>query len=331
VKTAQRIILAAGFVTLGVLLWKMDAAAIAGLVVKVGWGFAFILVQEIGAHVLNALGWRYAMRPAAAAAYPLKDLLRFRIIGDGVNYLTPSAQIAGEFARASLLGPQRSFDERLAGVVAAKFSQGIAQFLFALFGAAWLVGARVPALAPYQGWLQTAAILSILALFAFMAYEKLTPGRATADPESLPGGLRGLPRQMKSFVQDFPGRSALSVVFFLLGFAWNAIEVYWICRFLDIPVSWGTALAIETMSSIIDGILFMVPAKVGTQEAGKTAIFAMLGMSARAGFALGIVRHIRELAWAGLGLALYSSQVKANKESAPAREEPAEASPEPVA
>lgn len=317
-KFAQKIILLAGFLTLGTLLWKMDVSEVAGLVAKVGWGFVFILVQETGAHAFNALGWRFAMRPKTASEYSLWELLRYRVIGDGVNYLTPSAQIAGEFARASLLGPRVSFDTRLAGVVAAKFSQGMAQFLFALFGAAWLVGARIPAIAPYQRWFQGAAILSILCLAGFIVYERLRPARETADPDALPGGLRGLPRQMQSFLGDHPGRAALSVVFFLVGFAWNAIEVYWICRFLSIPVDWGTALAIETMSSIIDGILFMVPAKVGTQEAGKTAIFAMLGMSARAGFALGIVRHIRELAWAGLGLALYSARMKADKKKAPA-------------
>ncbi len=323
-KLAQKIILAAGFVMLGVLMWKMDAASVLALVSKVGWGFSLILTQEIAAHFFNALGWRFSMRPKAAAAYKFSELVRFRIIGDGVNYLTPSAQIAGEFARASLLGSQCSFDVRLAGVVAAKFAQGLAQFLFALIGAAWLVGGRVPALAPYQGWLQGAASLAILGLAGFIAYEKLRPDRPGADPDALPGGLRGMPKQMKSFLSDHPGRAAMSVICFILGYAWGAFEVYWICQFLDLPVSWGTALAIEALSCIIDGVLFMVPAKVGSQEAGKTAIFAMLALPARAGFAFGIVRHIRELIWAALGLGLYSSHMKALKKITPSASAPEE-------
>jgi len=304
----------------------MDAATIMGLVAKVGWGFALILVQEIVAHLFNALGWRFAMRPKAAAAYAYSDLVRFRIIGDGVNYLTPSAQIAGEFARASLLGPQCSFDVRLSGVVAAKFSQGISQFLFALFGIAWLVGGRVEALAPYQGWLQGAATLAALGLAGFIIYEKVRPERVGADPDSLPGGLRGMPKQMKSFLSDHPGRAALSMVFFILGYAWGAFEVYWICHFLDLPIGWGMAVAIEALSSVIDGVLFMVPAKVGTQEAGKTAIFAMLALPVRSGFAFGIVRHIRELAWATLGLALYSRHMKSLKKRTPSASAPGVAS-----
>ena len=54
----------------------------------------------------------------------------------------------------------------------------------------------------------------------------------------------------------------------------------------------------------VDGFLFMVPAKIGTQEGGKVVIFAALGLPASLGFAFGVIRHIRELSWAGLGLLL---------------------------
>ncbi|TPW18607.1 MAG: hypothetical protein FD126_3378, partial [Elusimicrobia bacterium] len=67
------------------------------------------------------------------------------------------------------------------------------------------------------------------------------------------------------------------------------------------------ALTIELLSITIDGIFFMVPAKVGTQEGGKTAIFTALGLPPASGFAFGVVRHIRELAWAALGLYLCSA------------------------
>jgi hypothetical protein len=54
---------------------------------------------------------------------------------------------------------------------------------------------------------------------------------------------------------------------------------------------------------LIDGILFFVPAKVGTQEGGKVVLFAALGLSPARGLTVGVVRRIRELAYAGLGLA----------------------------
>ena len=53
-----------------------------------------------------------------------------------------------------------------------------------------------------------------------------------------------------------------------------------------------------------DGLLFVVPAKIGTQEGGKVAVFAALGLPLLLGLAFGIARHVRELAWAGLGILL---------------------------
>ena len=74
--------------------------------------------------------------------------------------------------------------------------------------------------------------------------------------------------------------------------------LYW----LGTPVDWWVALAVETGSVIIDGILFVVPAKVGTQEGGKVLLFSTLGLDPARGLTVGVVRRIRELAYAGLGL-----------------------------
>ena len=67
----------------------------------------------------------------------------------------------------------------------------------------------------------------------------------------------------------------------------------------------------ETGSVLIVGILFFVPAKVGTQEGGKVFLFSALGLDPVRGLTVGIVRRIRELAYAGLGLAVLASAAAA--------------------
>ncbi|MBI5242447.1 MAG: hypothetical protein HY922_02035, partial [Elusimicrobia bacterium] len=54
------VILLIGAGTFAVLLWKLDAAQVGRLLLKVGWGFIFILAQEAVPHLFNALGWRFA-------------------------------------------------------------------------------------------------------------------------------------------------------------------------------------------------------------------------------------------------------------------------------
>jgi len=73
------------------------------------------------------------------------------------------------------------------------------------------------------------------------------------------------------------------------------------------PVSIGVAVLIETLSAAVDGLLFIVPARFGTQEGGKAAVFAVSDLPVTSGFGFGVVRHIRELAWAGPGLLIRST------------------------
>ena len=79
------------------------------------------------------------------------------------------------------------------------------------------------------------------------------------------------------------------------------------------PLDLASALRLEVLSNLVDALLFMVPAKAGTQEAGKTFLFKLMGLSPRAGLAFGLVRHARELAWAALGLAAYAAHERDRK------------------
>jgi hypothetical protein len=97
-------------------------------------------------------------------------------------------------------------------------------------------------------------------------------------------------------------RAAASLACFVVGWTVGAAEVYLILRWAAAPVDWQTALAVGTGAVLIDGMLFFVPAKVGTQEGSKVIVFAALGLNPARGLTVGIVRRIRELTYAGLGL-----------------------------
>jgi hypothetical protein len=99
-----------------------------------------------------------------------------------------------------------------------------------------------------------------------------------------------------------PGNMALSIGAALLGWQAGVIETFLILRLLEAPVSWLQAYAIEVLSVAIEGALFFVPAKMGTQEGGKVLIFVTMGLDPSKGLALGFIRRLREFAWAIIGL-----------------------------
>jgi hypothetical protein len=305
-KYFERIVLAAGFLTLALLLWKFEPGKVWGLVSGVGWGFLVILPMQIFDHMLNAVGWRYAFAAEDAARIPFWKLVRVRVAGDGVNYLTPSATIAGEIVRPGLLGNELPAQTRNSSVVVAKVTQSLGQAFFAMAGLLVLLPLSLGFLSGRQAWAGLIASGSIIIL----AGTGLAVLCARRGDGSYLWRLRepfgGLREQTARYLRENPARFSLSVVFFLLGFAWGAWEVLVICYFLGIPMDVVTAVSVEVLSVLVDSIFIMVPAKIGTQEAGKTAIFAGLGLSAGKGLAFGLVRHIRELAWAAGGFALYA-------------------------
>ena len=202
-----------------------------------------------------------------------------------------------------MLNDSHRFEVRAASVLIAKCAQTFAQFLFAGAGVmlafwtgaldmptgrtAYLVGAGLVG-ALGGGW---------LGFRWFGRRSSRSPARPVAEM-----GFAAIVSAFGSFVVRYPGRCALSTLAFALAYAWGAFEAYWICHFIGLPVGVGAAFMIEALSTAVDSILFMVPAKIGTQEGGKAMVFAALGFSAASGLAFGVVRHIRELTWAALGL-----------------------------
>ena len=305
--------LALGTVVLTGTLWVIGLDTLVRDLSLIGWGLAVILVVESLSVALNTGGWVLAF-PKGERTVSARRLLAARLAGDAINYLTPSATVGGELLRVRLLGHDIPAHLRWASVAVAKVGQSVAQVVFIFIGLA-LIAPRLITRSPWFSWLpELTAIVAGAAAIAAAAAFVWTLSRgfwATMRGALARVGLGGLlPTSWAGPGRDLdatlarlgPWRSAASLGCFVLGWAVGAAEIYLILRWLGASVDWRTAVVLETGSVLIDGILFFVPAKVGTQEGGKVVLFAALGLSPARGLTVGIVRRIRELAYAGLGL-----------------------------
>lgn len=310
-KKFEILLLTAGLLTLALLIKHLDAATAAAAALAVGWGFVPIIGQELGAHILNTLGWKLSFRPETSEELPFLSLLQMRIAGDGLNYLTPSATLAGEIAKTTMLDKRHALEERVSSVAVSKITQLAAMVLCSLFAIATVFSCGVNMGGMKRqliggGWL----LLGLLTLIAFIEIRAGREANAAAKntaahKKTLLEKFKAVDLAMRTFLRAYPARTMLSTLAFLGAYIWGALEAFMICYFLGEPVAPVTALLIEMLSVLMDGIFFAVPAKTGTQEATKTAIFSALGLNPATGFAFGITRHIREITWAGFGLLLY--------------------------
>jgi putative membrane protein len=306
-----------GGLVLIVYLWReLGITTLVANLRLVGWGIAPIVLQECLACFANTLGWLAAFaRPRPPIRLP--HLLAARIAGDAINYVTPTATLGGEFVRTRLLRGQAAGTAIAASVAVAKLSQMLGQIAFISVGLALsLYDTPLPAtlrLGLLGGLAACAALAGALVLvqrrgmFApllWLAQRWGWQGHAS----ELDRRLRHLDAEIAQFHRHAQGALGLSVASFFVGWALGAVEIYLILWFLDVPITMYRALTIEALSVAIDGMLFFVPAKVGTQEGGKVLIFTLLGLDPAKGLALGMLRRIRELTWALIGLGILSRQ-----------------------
>jgi uncharacterized membrane protein YbhN (UPF0104 family) len=306
--------LALGAAVLGGTVWAIGADTLVRDLRAMGWGLAALLLIESLSVALNTGGWALGF-PSGERPVSAPRLFAARLAGDGVNYLTPSATVGGELLRLRLLGPHIPVSLRLGSVSVAKVGQSLAQAVFILLGLAIVL----PGLAVAHHWLGwTGAIVVALMAGATAVVHWVgfvwavgrgfwTTARGALRRVRLgwllPASWAGPGRDLDAALARLgPWRAAASLGCFVAGWTVGAAEIYLILHWVGGAVDWRTALALEAGSVFIDGILFFVPAKVGTQEGGKVLLFAALGLNPARGLTVGIVRRIRELTYAGLGL-----------------------------
>jgi hypothetical protein len=303
------VVLALGAATFLYLLYAIGPVLVWGQLRQFGWGFALVLPFQLFDHLINALGWLFAFPRAATARVPFWRLVKVRIAGDGVNYLTPSGNIAGEFVRPAMMGDCAPADTLTTSVIVAKAAQAWGQALFVLLGLMWLLHGRLYAFEGRQVYWATLSMVVILGGVALVVAALIAdpPGWVKQRFPSAIESTAGLRLRLREYVLLHPGRLIVSTGCFMLGYTWGAAEIWLISYLMGLTLTLEQALAIEFLSNLVDAMMFMVPAKIGTQEAGKTAIFTGLGLPPAAGFTVGLIRHARELLWAGAGFAVFAA------------------------
>ncbi|HEY2388921.1 MAG TPA: lysylphosphatidylglycerol synthase domain-containing protein [Candidatus Binatia bacterium] len=304
-------LVAAGFVLLLGLVWRVGGGTLLDHLRLVGAAILLIVGQEALAVVANTLGWRAAFPMGTAP--PLPRLLAARIAGDAVNYVTPTASLGGELVRARLLDGRVPRLALATSIAVAKLGQTVGQAAFVAAGLALAVAAGQLAPALRTASLVSIAVLGTLVVALSMAQRRglLAPLArlvTAAGPLARFAHLRGHAARLDAEIAKLhraPDRPfLLSCVCFFVGWALGAVEIALMLWLLGVGVTATRAITIEALSVGLDAMVFFVPAKLGTQEGGKVLIFTALGLDPALGLAVGVLRRIRELVWALAGLVI---------------------------
>lgn len=249
---------------------------------------------------LQAAGWRLALAPADRP--PWGAAISATIAGDALGYLTWAGPFAGEPIKAAL---SRDRVPVAAGVAAGAVERGLYNLTAAgVVLVAWLLLASPKA----RLWTLLGLALATAIVVWRVRRRRRRPSAPpmTTETRTPPhdSALRSMARLIERLWRQ--RRPALGVIV-ALGFAQHALlvaEGFVMLDALGARPTLETAIVFEGVTKIVNSLGTVVPGRIGVSEGGSAFFGAALGYQAAHGFGLALMRRVRALLWALVGLVL---------------------------
>ncbi len=308
-----------GFYILYITIHAVGVSAIWTQIITLGWRIVPLFFFYPFIFACDTLGWKYAFANPLPKRVSFVSLYFIRIIGETLNAVIPfSASLGGEPIKAQLLKSKHdvALSEGYASIliVHTTFWVSLNMFVIGALALTWKTLPLPPVL--WNSVLVFLITLGVIALFLIVGLHLGVFRQVHAFGEKWKwwGALSQdknqkfleLDSQIKRFYTANPKRFLLSTFFNFLGWFIGSFEVYYLAGILGMPISFAQAWLFEALIQVLRIITFFIPSSVGAQEGGIVLIFSQFGFSNPISLTFAILRRIREIAWIGLGLFLWS-------------------------
>jgi hypothetical protein len=268
-----------GVALLVALLLRTDVSTLLHAMDAGGWELGLLAPYRLLYYVLYAIGWMVLLRPADMAhRASLGYLFWVTAVRDAVDRLLPVASVGGSVIGVRLVGWRGLAAAPVAATVIVEIVLTLcALYVFAAVGIILLAG-----IATGQEYRHLVLVFVITLPVPVITLQLLRHGSAAFDQE-----LRALLERTRSLTLS----TALQFTAMLSG----TLETWFALRLFGHPVNLTTALALESTTTALRHLAFMVPAGLGVQEAGFVLFGHVLGITGEFALAVSMAKRLREL------------------------------------
>jgi hypothetical protein len=281
---------------------------------RVGWGLPVILALGGVRFLLRTASWRLCMPPRSRV--PFRQAFQAFLAGDAIGNVTPLGLIASEPTKVFLMRHDLVTGQSVASLAVDNIVYGASVLLMVLLGMLVLL---VTVDIPFE-WSEAAVVVIVLLVIGgAIAARLLLRGTWDDDRGERPRWrqkLAGLRQSVLEFSAGHPSRVWRVFALHLAFHAVAALEVFLTLGWL-IPAhtpTWAEAVMFSALDRVMTAVFKFVPLRAGVDEASSGALAPLLGIDATFGVTLAVVRKVRNLAWALVGMLIIAAH--------PAREAP---------
>jgi uncharacterized protein (TIRG00374 family) len=335
VRIRKSILLGVGCILFAWVLWRIGWQTILYSFTEIGPNYVWIAFWPLIYYCFYSLGWYFVgpHKERSGEDVSFWTLLKARLVGEAINYLTPLGGVGGEPARTLYMKGRMELHVTAATVIIDRTLYTLSSILFIVAGIllAFLV---LDLNKTIQISAMVLLVFFMVAIF-FIIFAQLRGGVTGFVKVIRKLGVaknwveRKLPQLevMEKTIRDFyrrrPRDFACAFLCHLIGRAGGTLEVWFILIFLGAfsPHSvWqdgGTgllslpllhqlifSLLIAVFVLILNFAFFMFPSQIGVAEGGTAILFQSMGIDPALGVALQIARRIKSLFYIALGLLL---------------------------
>jgi len=304
---------AVGALLFAATLYYVDFHLIAHMGRRLAVALLMSLIASGAWHLARTWAWAWCF--PRDARIPFLRLARVRLAAEAFSYLTLRG-IAGEPLKVVLL--EQDIDPRVATAAVALERIGYMVGTTLIVGVGSLIAIATLPLTHtwfrvFRGFAIAAGASAVLAglviggrgTYLLALVERLDRALGTSMAAGRVGRFAGaVERQLLDLVRTEPTRLVVLTLATLIAYAAMAAEAWIIMRAAGVPMSFASALAVETFSRVASFASAFIPANLGALEASSLAAVTAVG-AATAGAPLALARRLRGLFWAGVGLAIY--------------------------
>jgi hypothetical protein len=280
---------------------------------RLGLAFPALLLPGACWHLLRTWGWSIAFPDEARPGFA--RLFRVRLAADAISFFTIRG-VTGEPLKIMLLFDQVAAPIATAAITLERLAFAIVSLVIA--GVISTIAVRLLAMpGAWDAVFTLLAMVTVITLAILAEIARHRKGDYLGRLVNRLGRLFGRPlgsSRVVRFVLDVEDvlldllrgdrrRLMILTILPVICYLLTALEVWLVLWVIGEPIGVTQALAIDTFARLGSVASAAIPAGIGALEVSNAAPVTMLGLGG--GGALALMRRVRALLWAGVGLALY--------------------------
>lgn len=281
---------------------------------KIGWGYFGVILSSFVGLLFFTEAWQQFL-PKNDHPMRFVSLLKVRLCGEGINFMTPAGFIAGDPIKMVLLQKYLGPHSQMRSVVADRVMHTLAAHVINLVGLILLITGNV-AIPPLYSWLLIIFYVLTTILIANFTVDMLTgQGLGMLDTILLRFNFsKHFPKanqkldELKTDLVYYKNRPKWpfykSFLLHFIGRAFGILEIAIILWCLEGRFEWQFSYMLAALISFVTVACGFIPGAVGPLESLSANFAIANGFEPQIGIAIQLIRRLRSFFWIGMGVYL---------------------------